>query len=44
MRRVVKAVATGSDIGDTTTLEEEASVAEVKTAIEQFAAFKNPNE
>ena len=36
MRRVVKAVASGGDIGDITTLEEEASVAEVKAAIEQF--------
>ena len=37
MRRVVKAVASGGEIGDTTTIEDEASVIEVKAAMEQFS-------
>ena len=36
MRRVVKAVASGKDIGDITTLEDGASVDEVKRAIDEF--------
>jgi len=38
MRRVVKAVATNSQIGDITTLEDEASVEEIKRALEEFRA------
>ena len=33
MRRVIKAVAAGADIGDITTIEDDASVEEVKQAI-----------
>ena len=36
MRRVLKAVLTGGAIGDLTTLEDEASVEEVKKAIEKL--------
>ncbi|MCZ7397154.1 MAG: acetyl-coenzyme A synthetase, partial [Candidatus Methanoperedens sp.] len=36
MRRVVKAVASGAEIGDITTLEDGASIEEVKRAIEEF--------
>jgi len=36
MRRVVKAVAIGGNVGDVTTLEDEASVDEVKRAIEEL--------
>ncbi|AWR96869.1 acetate--CoA ligase [Acidianus sulfidivorans JP7] len=36
MRRVVKAVATNSEIGDITTLEDEASVDEIRRAIQEF--------
>ena len=36
MRRVLKAVASDTDIGDVTTLEDEASVSEVKKAYEEF--------
>jgi acetyl-CoA synthetase len=36
MRRVVKAVATNSNIGDVTTLEDEASVEEIKKALEEL--------
>ncbi|MEM1626889.1 MAG: acetate--CoA ligase [Sulfolobaceae archaeon] len=36
MRRVVKAVATNSQIGDITTLEDEASVEEIRKALEEF--------
>ena len=36
MRRVVKAVASGKDIGDVTTLEDGASVDEVKRTIDEF--------
>jgi len=36
MRRVLKAVASGTKIGDLTTLEDEASVAEVKKAFEEL--------
>jgi len=36
MRRVIKAVASGDDIGDITTLEDGASVEEVKSAIEML--------
>ena len=36
MRRVLKAVASESQIGDLTTLEDEASVDEVKKAYEQL--------
>ena len=37
MRRVVKAVASGSEIGDVTTLEDGASVEEVKSALAEFS-------
>ena len=37
MRRVVKAVASGASIGDVTTLEDEASVEELKKAVEEFS-------
>ena len=37
MRRVVKAVASGSEIGDVTTLEDGASVEEVKSALTEFS-------
>ena len=37
MRRVVKAVASGSEIGDVTTLEDGASVEEVKNALAEFS-------
>jgi acetyl-CoA synthetase len=36
MRRVVKAVASGAEIGDITTLEDGASIEEVKSAIDEF--------
>ncbi len=36
MRRVLRAVASGSDIGDVSTLEDEASVGEIKKAYEEF--------
>jgi acetyl-CoA synthetase len=36
MRRLVKAVATGSSLGDITTLEDETAVEEVKKAYEEF--------
>jgi acetyl-CoA synthetase len=36
MRRVLKAVASGTKIGDLTTLEDEASVEEVKKAFEEL--------
>ncbi|MBE19232.1 MAG: acetate--CoA ligase [Thaumarchaeota archaeon] len=36
MRRVVKAVASGKDIGDVTTLEDGASVDEIKRTIDEF--------
>jgi acetyl-CoA synthetase len=36
MRRLVKAVAMGSPLGDITTLEDEAAVEEVKKAYEEF--------
>ena len=42
MRRVIKAVASGHNIGDTTTLEDGASVDEVKQAIENLQASANP--
>jgi acetyl-CoA synthetase len=38
MRRLVKAVVTGQPLGDVTTLEDEASVEEVKKAYEEFKA------
>lgn len=38
MRRVVKAVVTKAEVGDITTLEDEASVDEVKKAYEEFKA------
>lgn len=38
MRRVVKAVVTKSEIGDVTTLEDEASVDEIRKAFEEFKA------
>ena len=37
MRRVVKAVASGASIGDVTTLEDGASVEELKKAVEEFS-------
>ena len=36
MRRIVKAVASGTDIGDITTIEDGASVDEVKRTINEF--------
>jgi hypothetical protein len=36
MRRVLKAVASGTNLGDLTTLEDEASVDEVKKAFEEL--------
>jgi acetyl-CoA synthetase len=36
MRRVLKAIATGSSVGDLSTLEDEASVDEVKKAYEEL--------
>jgi len=36
MRRVLKALASGKPVGDTTTLEDEASVEEIKRAYEEF--------
>jgi len=36
MRRVVRAVATGSEVGDITTLEDEASVEEIRKALQEF--------
>lgn len=36
MRRVIKAVATNSPVGDVTTLEDEASVEEVKKAFQEL--------
>src|SRR3989337_689133 len=42
MRRVIKAVASGHSIGDTTTLEDGAAVDEVKQAIENLQASANP--
>ncbi|QKQ99091.1 acetate--CoA ligase [Metallosphaera tengchongensis] len=41
MRRVVKAVATGSPIGDVTTLEDEAAVEEVKKAYHELSEEVN---
>lgn len=38
MRRVVRAVVTKSEIGDITTLEDEASVDEIRKALEEFRA------
>ena len=39
MRRVLRAVVSGEEIGDLTTLEDEASVEEVKKAYEEFKAL-----
>ena len=36
MRRIVKAVASGTDIGDITTIEDGASVDEIKRTINEF--------
>ncbi|MCY0859538.1 MAG: acetate--CoA ligase [Sulfolobaceae archaeon] len=38
MRRVIRAVVTKSEVGDITTLEDEASVEEIKKALEEFRA------
>ncbi|TRM87588.1 acetyl-coenzyme A synthetase, partial [Sulfolobus sp. E3] len=38
MRRVVRAVATKAEVGDITTLEDEASVDEIRKALEEFKA------
>jgi len=38
MRRVIRAVATRAEVGDITTLEDEASVEEIKKALEEFKA------
>ncbi len=38
MRRVVRAVATKAEVGDVTTLEDEASVDEIRKALEEFKA------
>ncbi len=38
MRRLVRAVVAGQPLGDVTTLEDEASVEEVKRAYEEFKA------
>ncbi len=40
MRRVLKAVASGQSLGDLTTLEDEASVEEVKRAYEKLKGAK----
>ncbi|AAK43300.1 acetate--CoA ligase [Saccharolobus solfataricus] len=42
MRRVIKAVMTGSNIGDISTLEDEASMEEIKKAIEVLRRQLNP--
>jgi len=42
IRRVLKAVASGQSIGDLTTLEDEASVEEVKRAYEELQRAKTP--
>jgi hypothetical protein len=36
MRRVLKAVASGTNLGDLTTIEDEASIDEVKKAYEEL--------
>ena len=38
MRRIIRAVATNAEIGDITTLEDEASVDEIRKAVEEFRA------
>jgi len=38
MRRVVRAVTMNSEVGDITTLEDEASVDEIRKAIQEFKA------
>jgi len=42
MRRVLKAVASGQSLGDLTTLEDEASIDEVKKAYEELHEAKTP--
>ncbi|ARM76967.1 acetate--CoA ligase [Acidianus manzaensis] len=37
MRRVIRAVATNSEVGDVSTLEDEASVEEIREALEEFS-------
>lgn len=44
IRRVLKAVASGQSIGDLTTLEDEASIDEVKRAYEKLQAARNTKE
>ena len=39
MRRILKAIVQNKPIGDITTLEDEASVSEIKTAYEEFKAM-----
>lgn len=41
MRRVLKAVASGQDVGDLTTLEDEASVQEVRRAYQKLSAISD---
>ena len=36
MRRVIKAVMSSSTLGDLSTLEDEASIEEIKNAVEEF--------
>jgi hypothetical protein len=38
MRRVIKAVITGQQLGDYSTIEDEGSITEIKNAAEQLAA------
>jgi hypothetical protein len=42
MRRVIKAVASGGSIGDLSTLEDDASVDEVRHAIETLQTAEKP--
>jgi len=42
MRRVIKAVMMGSAVGDISTLEDEASMEEIKKAIEALRSQLNP--
>jgi len=38
MRRVIKAIVNGEELGDTTTLEDQAAVEEVKRVVEAYNA------
>ena len=44
MRRVLKAIAAGQNLGDLTTLEDEASVEEVKRAYESLSKVSDTAE